>query len=89
MPGAREEVKMIGRILSISPLTGEMATKDEVLKRLSSVAFVHIAAHGKMETGEVFLAPNTIRENQKPQKKEYLLTMKDVVVAGLRAQLVV
>ena len=63
LPGARKEVEMIGRILNVSPLIGEMATKHEVLKRISSVALVHIAAHGKMETGEVILAPNTTREN--------------------------
>ena len=59
LPGARKEVEMIGRILNVSPLIGEMATKHEVLKRISSVALVHIAAHGKMETGGVILAPNT------------------------------
>ena len=63
LPEARKEVEMIGRILSVSPFTGEMVTKHEVLKRISSVALVHIAAHGKMETGEVILAPNTTREN--------------------------
>ena len=89
LPGARKEVEMIGRILSHSPLTGEKATKDEVLKRMSSVALVHIAAHGKMETGEVILAPNTTRKNSQPEEKDYLLTMKDVLEAGLRARLVV
>ena len=89
LPGARKEVEMIGRILNVSPLTGEMATKHEVLKRISSVALVHIAAHGKMETGEVILAPNTTRENPQPQEEDYLLTMKDVIEAGLRARLVV
>nr|XP_058950789.1 tetratricopeptide repeat protein 28-like [Pocillopora verrucosa] len=89
LPGARKEVEMIGRILNVSPLTGEMATKQEVLKRLSSVALVHIAAHGKKETGEVILAPNTTRDNPQPQEKDYLLTMKDVMEAGLRARLVI
>ncbi|CAH3159602.1 unnamed protein product [Pocillopora meandrina] len=89
LPGARKEVEMIGRILNVSPLTGEMATKDEVLKRITSVALVHIAAHGKIETGEVILAPNTTRDNPQPQEKAYLLTMKDVIEAGLRARLVV
>ena len=82
-------MEMIGRILNVSPLIGEMATKHEVLKRISSVALVHIAAHGKMETGEVILAPNTTRDNPQPQEKDYLLTMKDVIEAGLRARLVV
>ncbi|PFX24738.1 Tetratricopeptide repeat protein 28 [Stylophora pistillata] len=89
VPGARKEVEIIGRIFRIPSLTGDMATKDEVLKRQSSVALVHIAAHGKMKTGEVFLAPNTTRENSQPHEKDYLLTMKDVVEAGLRARLVV
>ena len=89
LPGARKEVEMIGRILNHSPLTGEKATKDEVLKRMSSVALVHIAAHGKMETGEVILAPNTTRKNSQPEEKDYLLTMEDVLEAGLRARLVV
>ena len=87
--GAREEAEMIRRILNIFPLIGKMAAKDEVLKRLSSVTLVHIAVHAKMETGEVILAPNTTRENPQPQEKDYLLTMKDVLKAGLRAQLVV
>ena len=60
-----------------------------MLKRISSVALVHIAAHGKMETGEVILAPNTTRKNSQPEEKDYLLTMKDVLEAGLRARLVV
>ncbi|XP_066023229.1 tetratricopeptide repeat protein 28-like [Pocillopora verrucosa] len=89
LPGARKEVEMIGRVLNVCPLTGEMATKHEVLKRISSVALVHIAAHGKIETGEVILAPNTTRQNPHPQEKDYLLTMKDVIEAGLRARLVV
>ena len=62
--------------------------KHEVIKRISSVVLVHIAAHGKMETGEVILAPNTTRENPQPQEKDYLLTMKDVI-EGLQARLVV
>ncbi|XP_022804918.1 tetratricopeptide repeat protein 28-like [Stylophora pistillata] len=89
LPGARKEVEMIGRILNISPLTGEMATKDEVIKRMASVALVHIAAHGKMETGEVILSPNATRENPQPREKDYLMTMNDVLKVGMRARLVV
>ena len=89
LPGAKKEVEMIGRILNTTPLTGEEATKDEVLKRLSSVALVHIAAHGRMETGEVLLAPNRTRATRRPKEKDYLLTMADVLNAKLRARLVV
>ena len=86
---AEKEVQMIGKILQTEPLVGKQATKDEVLTRISSVALVHIAAHGKMETGEIALAPNTTRSSQIPVKEDYLLTMKDVLKAQIRARLVV
>lgn len=49
LPCAKAEVEMIGQIVNTSPLTRGEATKEEVLKRLCSVALVHIAAHGRME----------------------------------------
>lgn len=68
-PCAKEEVEMIGRILNIAPLTGSEVTKDIVLQRLSTVALVHIAAHGRMETGEIALAPNTTRASRRARRK--------------------
>ena len=55
---AKKEVEMIGEILKCQPLTGEAATKKEVLRRIDSVALIHIAAHGSKETGEIALAPD-------------------------------
>ena len=90
MKWAEKEVQMIGEILQTTPLVGKQATKDEVLRRISSVALVHIAAHGKMETGEIALAPTTTRSSSLvPVEKDYLLTMKDVLKAEIRARLVV
>ena len=89
LPFAREEVQIVGRILNAVPLTGRGATKDEVLKRLSSVALVHIAAHGLFETGEIALAPNPSQTSRVPKEEDYLLTMKDVLRFHLRAKLVV
>ena len=40
LPHAIEEVKMVGEILNTTPLTGREATKEEVLKRITSVALV-------------------------------------------------
>ena len=79
---AKKEVEMIGKMLHCAPLIGRQATKDEVLSRLRSVALVHIAAHGKMETGEIALAPDI-------GEKDFLLTMKDVKRVQIRARLVV
>ena len=89
LPYAREEVEMIGRILNTEPLTGIRATKEEVLKQLSTVALVHIAAYGRMETGEIALAPNPTRASQVPAEEDYLLTMREVLSADIRARLVV
>ena len=88
LPGAEEEVKMIGEILKVEPLIGKNATKDQVLRRLNSVSLVHIAAHGSAERGEVVLSPN-LGSSKRPKKKDYLLTMADVLNAKLQAKLVV
>ena len=89
LPFARKEVEMIGKIFNTAPLIGKDATKGEVLERLPPAALIHIAAHGRMETGEIALAPNTTRTSQIPEKKDYMLTMKDVATARIRARLVV
>ena len=84
LPCAREEVNMIGEMVGSTPLVGRQATKDEVLRRLGSIALVHIAAHGNIETGEIALAPNSTRS-----EADFILTMKDVKQVLLRARLVV
>ena len=89
LPFAREEVQMIGQILHTAPLIAEQATKNEVLKRLSSVGLVHIAAHGRMETGEIALAPNPIPVSRAPVEEDFVLTMRDVLNIQMRARLVV
>ncbi|XP_078352006.1 uncharacterized protein LOC144636694 [Oculina patagonica] len=90
LPCAREEVETIGHMLKIPPLTGKEATKEEVLRRIGSVALVHIAAHGNMENGEIALAPNPGREASKiPEEKDYILKMADVQGMKLCARLVV
>ena len=88
LPGAEEEVKMIGEILKVEPLIGKNATKEQVLSRLSSVSLVHIAAHGSAERGEILLSPNP-GSSEPPEEKDFLLTMTDVLNAKLDAKLVV
>ena len=89
LPYARKEVNAIGEMLGIVPLTGNQATKEEVLKRIGSVALVHIAAHGNMQTSEIALAPNPARMSKVPGEKDYMLKMADVQAAKMRARLVV
>ena len=86
---AREEAEMIGKLLNTTPLIGSDATKDEVLKRLKSVALVHIAAHGCARTGEIVLAPQSNRTSKILEKQDFILTLSDVQAVRLRARLVV
>ena len=89
LPGAEEEVKMIGQLLNTEPLTGKNAKKDEVLSRLNSASLVHIAAHGRQETGEIILSPSNSANAKRPKEKDFLLAMGDVLDAPSRAKLVV
>ena len=89
LPCAKEEVEMIGKILNITPITGRQATKREVLKRLSSVSLVHLAAHGCPETGQIALAPDPDRISPVLKEEDYILTIEDVLKVKLRAKLVV
>ena len=86
---AKKEVEMIGKVLNSQPLTGEDATKQEVLRRIKSVALVHFAGPGRKETGEIILAPNPEWESRTPMEEDYILTMSDIQAVKLRAKLVV
>ena len=89
LPCAQNEVEMIASILNTSPLTGCEATKAEVIKQMSSVCLIHIAAHGNVHTGEIPLVPNPGWTSKFPQEEDYLLKMSDVQASNLRARLVV
>ena len=94
LPWAEKEVKMLEKMLNVQPLTGKNATKERVLRRLESVSLVHIAAHGRSETGEILLSPNHASPTnhaspERPKEQDFLLTMEDVLKAKLRAKLVV
>ena len=88
LPGAEKEVKMIGQILNIVPLTGKNATKEQVLSRLNPVSLIHIAAHGRTENGEIILSSNLVI-GDRPKEEDFLLTIVDVLGAKLHAKLVV
>ena len=89
LPGAQKEVEMIASILNTRPLTGKEATKSEVIKQMSSVGLIHIAAHGSERTGEIALSPDFGWTFKFPQKKDFFLKMSDVQATNLRARLVV
>ncbi|XP_074627789.1 uncharacterized protein LOC141885815 [Acropora palmata] len=89
LPCAQKEVESIASILNATPLVGRQATKAEVMKQMSSVGLIHIAAHGNELTGEIALSPNPGWTSQFPQEEDFILKMSDVQVANIRARLVV
>ena len=89
LPCAQKEVESIASILNTTPLVGRQATKAEVMKQMSSVGLIHIAAHGNELTGEIALSPNPGWTSQFPQEEDFLLKMSDMQVANIRARLVV
>ena len=89
LPCAKKEVDIIGELLQTVPLTGKNATKAEVLRRMKSVALIHIAAHGDDGSGEIALAPNPERTSQIPDEEDYMLSLSDVQAVRLQARLVV
>ena len=88
LPAARQEAQDIADLLKVTPLLGEQATKEKVLRRITNVCLIHIAAHGDAERGEIAFTPNP-SSPQVPRKEDYMLTMEDIMKVGIRAKLVV
>ena len=88
LPAARQEAQEIADLFMVAPLLDEQATKEEVLRRITDVCLIHIAAHGDAERGEIACAPNP-SSPQVPRKEDYMLTMEDIAKVRIRAKLVV
>ena len=89
LPCARNEAQMIGRLLGVTPLIADRATKEAVLQVINSVSLIHLAAHGDAERGEILLSPKRLTPSSIPREEAYLLTMADISQIKLRAKLVV
>ena len=91
LPCARNEAEMVGRLVTVTPLLGDQATKQAVLEKITSVSLIHFAAHGDAERGEIALSPIRTPNSSDvtPQEQDYLLTMADISKVKVRAKLVV
>ena len=59
LPRAEEEARRIGERLGVTPLIGEHATKEAVMKQLPSARLMHFACHGLMNGTGLVLACNS------------------------------
>ena len=75
LPSANEEAQMVSRLLGVSSLVAEKASKEDVMGRIQEVGLVHIVAHGDAWDGI-------------PKKDDFILTIKDIAKVGITANLV-
>ena len=76
LPCARKEAEMIGKLLSVTPLIEDRATKQA--SRNKSVGLIHFAAHGNAERGEIVLSPKRPIDPFPSREEDYLLTTMDI-----------
>ena len=83
LPGAQKEVESTALILNTIPLIGRQATRAEVMRRMSSLGVIHIAALAETYTGEFVLSPNRGWTSRFPLKMDYILKRSDPQAANL------
>jgi CHAT domain-containing protein len=90
--GAAKEAQAIAALLNTTFLTGDQATKAEVVDKMKSARFVHLATHGLLEEyrkgeipGAIALAPSS----KDGQTDDGFLTASEIVTMRLNAEMVV
>lgn len=90
--GAAKEAQAIAALLNTTFLTGDKATKIEVVNKMKSARFVHLATHGLLEEyrkgeipGAIALAPSS----KDGQTDDGFLTASEIVTMRLNAEMVV
>ncbi|MEB3338630.1 MAG: CHAT domain-containing tetratricopeptide repeat protein [Leptolyngbyaceae bacterium] len=88
LPGAEKEAKAIAALFKTQALTGQQATKAEVIRRMGTARLIHLATHGLLDDfkglgmpGAIALAPDG--------KEGGLLTADEILDLKLNAELVV
>ena len=84
---ANQEVEMVGKLLSVEPLTGDAATKERFLHDAEYADLIHIASHGDVERGEILLASGP--GSNVSDLEDVMLRLSDLKGQRLRAKLVV
>ena len=88
IPNAGVEAAECAKCFDARPLTEKQATKKKVMEKLRSASVVHIAAHGLINYGEIFLAPDPTAPTP-PEEEHYLLMPADIMKRSLSARLIV
>ncbi|MEL7034878.1 MAG: CHAT domain-containing tetratricopeptide repeat protein [Cyanobacteria bacterium J06592_8] len=90
LPGTEREALTIAKMLKTEPMIGDLATEDEVIKKMPKAYIIHMATHGLLNElkhlgleipGALALAPTS--------KGDGLLTASEILNLKLKAELVV
>ncbi len=92
LPGAAKEAKAIAILFNTTFLTGNQATKVEIVEKMKRARFVHLATHGLLEEyrkgdipGAIALAPS----QTSGQIDDGFLTASEIIDMQLNAEMVV
>ncbi|MBD2611598.1 CHAT domain-containing protein [Nostoc punctiforme FACHB-252] len=88
LPGAEREGKAVAQLLNAEFLTGNKATKAEVLKQLPNARYIHLATHGLLEDFASFGIPGAVALAPSNQDNG-LLTSSEIQELNLQAELAV
>lgn len=86
LPGAEQEAKAIAPLLNTQAITGNQATEEAIVQKMSQARYIHLATHGGFNSENglasiVVLAPSG--------KDDGYLTAKEILKLKLKAELVV
>ena len=87
LPMAAEEVECLANLFEAIPILEHRARKQVLLKLLDKASIIHIAAHGKPNSGEIMLASSHSQGSSTSISS--LLTQQDVTNILVKARLVV
>jgi CHAT domain-containing protein len=88
LPGAEREGKEVAQLLNAEFLTGNQATKAEVLKQLPNARYIHLATHGLLEDFASFGIPGAVALAPSNQDNGFL-TSSEIQELNLQAELAV
>ncbi len=88
LPGAEREGKAVAQLLNAEFLTGNEATKAEVLKQLPNARYIHLATHGLLEDFASFGIPGAVALAPSNQDNGFL-TSSEIQELNLQAELAV
>jgi len=94
--GAEKEAREIAALLNTTFLTGDKATKVEVVEKMKTARFIHLATHGLLEEyrkgdipGAIAFAPSQSTSQSNGQTDDGFLTASEIITMRLNAEMVV